>query len=283
MNPWRVAIIAIVITGQFFIPVSAHAGRSYNVAQDLLSQKSGARDEFDLPYLASVRREIASSSSPASDQHIVAPRFATYYNGQDGHRVLGNPISPEIVVGSYPAQYFEKARLEDHTSERGEAHWRFMYGTLVEELLTARVDLAVAGEVSSFAYADLHRESLPNRRVPAPVPLLVGVYRDALGTVFVPHSHDLVADSGHKVPAMFWEYINRKDLFPGGWLHAVGLPLTEALPATVTKAGLGRRWIMIQAFERAILSYDPRNSPEWQVELANVGSDYKKAFPDRVR
>jgi hypothetical protein len=38
----------------------------------------------------------------------------------------------------------------------------------------------------------------------------------------------------------------------------------------------------VQAFQRAILTSDPQNPPDWQVERANVGTDYRKAFPARV-
>ncbi|MCL4369088.1 MAG: hypothetical protein M1337_07985 [Actinobacteria bacterium] len=102
------------------------------------------------------------------------------------------------------------------------------------------------------------------------------------GSVFVPYDAALAPAAGHTIPSRFWEYINRTDLFPGGWLHDIGLPLTEALPATVTKGGEDARDIRIQAFQRAILTDDPLNPPDWQIERVNVGSDYKRAFPDRV-
>jgi hypothetical protein len=79
--------------------------------------------------------------------------------------------------------------------------------------------------------------------------------------------------SGHLVPRRFWEYINRAELFPGGWLHDVGLPLTEAFSTTVTKNGV-MRVVIMQAFERTVLTYDPANPAEWQIERANIGAQY---------
>jgi hypothetical protein len=38
----------------------------------------------------------------------------------------------------------------------------------------------------------------------------------------------------------------------------------------------------VQAFQRTVLTYDAANSPDWQVERANVGTDYARAFPQRV-
>jgi hypothetical protein len=104
-------------------------------------------------------------------------------------------------------------------------------------------------------------------------------------TVFVPFSADLKFAPGHLVLGGFWNYINRKDLFPGGWLHDVGLPITEPQVITVTKnfaTGPVQRTILVQAFQRTILTYDPANPADWQIERANVGTDYRKAFPDRV-
>ncbi|HYF61932.1 MAG TPA: hypothetical protein VD886_03910, partial [Herpetosiphonaceae bacterium] len=88
----------------------------------------------------------------------------------------------------------------------------------------------------------------------------------------------LAPGPGHYVPRRFWAYVTRADLFPGGWLHDVGLPLTEALSARVTKGGVERE-IIIQAFERTILTDDPLNPDVFQIERANVGSDYLAATP----
>jgi len=106
-----------------------------------------------------------------------------------------------------------------------------------------------------------------------------------LGTTFVPFTADLSGAAGHMVPARFWNYINRADLFPGGWLHDIGLPISEAQTVRVTKtlpSGAVERTITVQAFPRTILTDGPQNPPDWQVERANVGTDYRKAFPERV-
>jgi hypothetical protein len=31
-----------------------------------------------------------------------------------------------------------------------------------------------------------------------------------------------------------------------------------------------------------VLTFDPANPPDWQVERANVGTDYARAFPQLV-
>lgn len=97
------------------------------------------------------------------------------------------------------------------------------------------------------------------------------------------YSATLRRDAGHGVPAVFWEYLNRSDLFPGGWLHDVGLPMTEPVEAEVDKSLLGeKRRILVQAFQRTILAHDPLSPPERRVERANVGRGYLAAFPERI-
>ena len=71
---------------------------------------------------------------------------------------------------------------------------------------------------------------------------------------------------------MFWAYLNRADLFPAGWLHDSGLPMTAVIGLTALKNGAPRE-ILLQAFERTVLTYDPLNRAEWQVERGNLGLD----------
>jgi len=92
---------------------------------------------------------------------------------------------------------------------------------------------------------------------------------------------DLSPAPGHVVAPWFWEYINRQDLFPDGWLHDVGLPITEPLEVLVDKGQAKGGRIIIQAFQRTILTDDPLNPPQWRIERANVGADYACAFPER--
>ena len=53
--------------------------------------------------------------------------------------------------------------------------------------------------------------------------------------------------------------------------------MTKLLPG-----GPVERIIVVQPFQRAVLTDDPLNPPDWQIERANVGADYRRAFPDRV-
>jgi photosystem II stability/assembly factor-like uncharacterized protein len=212
----------------------------------------------------------------------VNSRFRAFYDTYDGVRLLGAPISKLVNVGAYPSQYFEKGRMEDHSSENSDPNWRFMYGLLVDELQAAGVDQPVGGDTSTVTYATIKTRAAIAQRVAAPAGYPGGPIQKSDGNWFVPFTTDLSPAPGHNIYRSFWTYINDQGLFPGGWLHDVGLPITEPITATVTKAGLGTRTITVQAFQRTILTYDPANPPDWRTERANVGSDFKRAFPASV-
>ena len=212
----------------------------------------------------------------------VAQPFRQYYERYDGPRVLGRPLSPPAAVSGVPVQYFEKGRLEDHTTGTRDPAWQTQYGLLVDELQQAQSDVPFGGDVSPVSYARVNRLAEESQRLPPPAGFTTGVARLSDGSVFIPFSADLAAAPGHFVPSRFWDYMNNRQLFPGGWLHDIGLPITEAIHLDVVKNGLGERRVQVQAFQRTVLTYDPANPPDWQVERANVGTDYARAFPERV-
>lgn len=229
---------------------------------------------------------LVTGTAPAPDRAPgswpIDSRFLRYYVERDGPRILGNTISPPTFFAGYFAQYFEKGRLEDQTGITPDPNWQFQYGLLVDELQTLRLPLPIGGDVSTINYATINDMANEARRVPPPTGFKGGTQANPDGSVFVPYSQALQPAPGHHVHQAFWPFINRADLFPGGWLHDIGLPMTEAVPAVVTKGPFQGRSILVQVFQRTILTYDPLNGAEFQVERANVGSDYRRAFPDRV-
>jgi len=187
-------------------------------------------------------------------------------------RLLGSPISPPTVCHGSPCQYFEKGALVKGNTPV----------PLVADLLAASsaASVPVGGSTSTITYADLAK--LESRRTPPPTGFQHGVLVGPTGT-FVPFSAQLAAKPGYVVPSFFWCFLTDSPAVPAGWLHDIGLPLTPAVPATVTKGALGKRAITIQAFQDAILTDDPRNPPATQVERANIGSDYAVVFPKATR
>ncbi len=217
----------------------------------------------------------------------VISQFQAYYAGHDGFRLLGTGISLETALAGRATQYFEKGRLEDHSGESADPNWQLMYGLLVDDLHGSPAPLPVGGDVSTLSYAGLHTLADASQRVapPAGYPGSGTFAVGADGDTFVPFTSDLSGAPGHVVAGPFWDYLNRTDLFPGGWLHDVGLPISPATDVTVTKFfpdGPATRAITVQAFQRTVLTLDPLNAADWQVERANVGSDYRRFYTDRV-
>ena len=218
--------------------------------------------------------------------------FSTYYSQVDGARTLGQAISPRISVNGVDAQYFEKARLEDSRSRNttGNAAYNFEFGLLVDEMKAINSQRAIGGERSSITYATINQQSSESLRIPPPGGFRPGdaqVLGD--GGAFIPFTSDLSAAPGHNVPNYFWDFMNRTDLFPAGWLHDTGLPITPVLDAIVDKGRIIGADIIrvngvpikVQAFQRTILTHDPANPAGFLTERANTGTDYFSVFPDR--
>lgn len=115
---------------------------------------------------------------------------------------------------------------------------------------------------------------------------------------------------GHNIPDVFWEFMNRRgpvqisspgaatsvrnarqEAAIGGatdvsmqvipmreenildWEVDLGYPITEPYWTNVKVAGVSK-WVLVQAFQRRVLTYVADNPPGWQVEMGNVGRHY---------
>ncbi|HEU5316236.1 MAG TPA: hypothetical protein VFX49_09020 [Chloroflexota bacterium] len=213
-------------------------------------------------------------------ENPVADPFVVFYGERQGLRVLGNTLLAAQREQGRIVQYFEKGRMEDHEDEPNPS-WRYQYGLLVDELAQVKAGLPVGGDASTLTYAAINLLSQAEMRATPPPGFVGGTQALSDGSVFVPFSAALLPGPGQVVPAAFWAYINNEALFPGGWLHDVGLPLTAPVEAIVDKGPDKGRRILVQAFQRTILTYDPLNPADYVIERANVGTDYARAFPDK--
>jgi hypothetical protein len=88
---------------------------------------------------------------------------------------------------------------------------------------------------------------------------------------------------GHNIPDVFMNFfksqgpIYQNGAYQSGqvldWVFACGLPLTEPYWTNV-KVGGKAAVVLVQLFERRVLTYNPANTPEWRVEMGNVGQHY---------
>jgi sortase (surface protein transpeptidase) len=90
--------------------------------------------------------------------------------------------------------------------------------------------------------------------------------------------------TGHNVPKVFWDYLNSTGPVRNGvgnvtrplmdpWVFAMGLPISDAYWANVKIEGKMQD-VLIQAFERRVLTYAPGLPAGWQVQMGNIGQHY---------
>jgi hypothetical protein len=88
----------------------------------------------------------------------------------------------------------------------------------------------------------------------------------------------------HTVASVFWEFMNSTGtvLEDGAYIegqlfenpfYATGYPLTEAYWTRVRVGGT-EKLVLVQAFERRVLTWTPDNPEGWNVEAGNVGLHY---------
>jgi len=90
--------------------------------------------------------------------------------------------------------------------------------------------------------------------------------------------------TGHNLPGVFWDYLNaRGPVRDNGqtidaplsdpWFFTSGLPISEAYWARV-KIANELHDVLIQCYERRVLTYIPDYAPAWRVQMGNIGQHY---------
>ncbi|MCS7050261.1 MAG: hypothetical protein NZL87_01455 [Thermomicrobium sp.] len=101
---------------------------------------------------------------------------------------------------------------------------------------------------------------------------------------------------GYNVPAAFWTFMTQRGIVwqhgrPASadplfdWLFVLGYPIADPFWVQVRLRG-EPTWVLVQPFERRLLTYTPSNPPGWQVEMGNIGQHYLRwryAFTPPVR
>ncbi len=89
--------------------------------------------------------------------------------------------------------------------------------------------------------------------------------------------------TGHNIPRIFWDFMNQRGrVIENGrvttgpivdWLFAIGYPITDPYWVRAV-VGDTERDVLVQLFERRVLTYTPDNPPDYQVEMGNAGQHY---------
>ena len=93
-----------------------------------------------------------------------------------------------------------------------------------------------------------------------------------------------VAETGQTIPQAFWAFltasgaalqngalVDQSPLFD--WVAVTGFPIAPAFWVTVPVGGAPTA-VMVQLFERRVLSYTPTNPAAFRVEMGNIGLHY---------
>ncbi len=101
-----------------------------------------------------------------------------------------------------------------------------------------------------------------------------------------PNAHlvQFVPETGQTIPQAFWAFltvggateqngtlVDQTPLFD--WVSVTGYPIAPAFWVTVRVGGASTA-VMVQLFERRVLSYTPTNPTAFQVEMGNIGLHY---------
>lgn len=218
--------------------------------------------------------------------------------------VIAREPYAEAPGGSRLVEYFDKTRMErtDPTASRA-APGFVTNGLLATEMITGRLQLGdkrfqtfspatvtIAGDASDPdgpTYATFTPlTGTPPLAANAPITQTVdrkgNVGSGGPGGVT---ADELVAETNHRTASVFHDFIfavgpiiigdqtTNGPLFGNGYAGGVGFPITEAYWAKVRVGGIQKQ-VLVQAFERRVLTYTPDNPDGFKVEAGNVGLQY---------
>jgi len=211
----------------------------------------------------------------------------------------------ESPGGERLVQYFDKSRMEISDPDHDPADvWYVTNGLLARELITGRMQLGdddwverapaevnIAGDADdpdgpTYASFAGHLDDAPAAEGD---PVEATIDRAGDTGCCVPDSYGvtagpLVVETGHRVASVFWDYLNsggkiiergRRTTGPlfANPFYATGYPIGEPYWALVRVAGI-QQWVLVQPFERRVMTFTPDNDPAWRVEMGNVGQHY---------
>ncbi len=219
------------------------------------------------------------------------------------------PYTEGSQNGYRPVIYFDKSRMENTTAKEPPL---LTNGLLVVEMVSGRTQLGngnfTEGQPSPvYAAGDLGVNVGPRFSTFKPLltvntnkdGTLVNATLDIKGAVQPNPEYDTygvktvnyIKETNHFVASIFLDYLNQKgtiatlsgrpptysygknDSLFTPTFFATGYPVTEPYWATVTVGGQPRL-VLIQLFERRVLTYTPTNPDGFKVEMGNVGLQY---------
>ena len=192
-------------------------------------------------------------------------------------------------------QYFDKSRMEinDPSADRN-SQWFVSNGLLTMELVSGKMQLGdnrfenrapaaipVAGDLTNNGgptYAALGgltiaANSYAGNRTGQNVTESVnpqGQVSQGQPPLLTSYAY-YVPETRHNVPAVLWNWMQN---IPGStWTFALGYPISEAYWSWFKVGGVDKP-VLVQLFQRRVLTFTPSNEAAWQVEMGNIGLHY---------
>ncbi len=252
------------------------------------------------------RTDLPTEGGAATRTFVWGPAL---FVAPDGPKLPRTEPYRDFEGGLRTIQYFEKARMELTTAEKGHV----TAGLLVREMVSGMLQLGdtqtepyapagvpVAGDPLNNpcpTYATLAKvaslapsqNSAPDRtstaidgalKTDGTIIPVTGIADPATYAYYVP-------ETKHNIAAPFWAFLNQQGTVIGGNgklttgklfdppFFAVGLPITEPFWTKAIVGGKARD-VLLQAFERRVLTYTPANPDAFKVEMGNVGAAYAR-------
>jgi hypothetical protein len=237
-------------------------------------------------------RAASSFAHPAFQQQwsAVEDEIPNFWGPLQTARDGQNEPYADAPGGQRLVQYFDKARMELTDPNTGAV----TNGLLTVELKSGNLQLGdssfvmqgpaavgIAGDPNGAGptYASLGQ--LPERisQASGAVNLRFNQSSNAFtqvapstdpATVFTAYYGDPGGRFGQNVPRAFVDFLQS---IPGGYLGVLGYPISPAFSATVPVGGQAKD-VIIQAFQRKVLTYTPTNPSAFRVEFGNIGQHY---------
>jgi hypothetical protein len=197
-----------------------------------------------------------------------------------------NEAYAEAPGGYRVVQYFDKGRMELAGTP---GNLFVTAGLLATEMITGKIQtgdaktefalsakVPVAGDPDNTwpTYASLDKLRTAASQGAGPVTRVYnpdGTFGTRAASAGDPLTNIAATDgvTGHSLPQAFADFRND----PRHPLATIGLAITEPFWTTVKVAG-ARKEVMVQAFERRVLTYTPSNPDPYKVEFGNIGQHY---------
>jgi hypothetical protein len=210
--------------------------------------------------------------------------------------------------GKHLVQYFDKSRMEINNPNGDKTNQFYVTnGLLTEELIYGRIqtgnnqyeyrypaDIDLASDTDDLnapTYASFRSvvDAPGDSRISATIADTINrqgfVGSDPTYTNYNVKDAYYEPATKHNIPDVFWQFLNQSGpVMKDGtiinaklndpYFYATGYPIAEAYWASVKIAGVNNVAVLIQPFERRVLTYVPTAPEGFKVQMGNIGQHY---------